>query len=104
MNTPTSEGRFDRARLIEQACDRFERGLRAGPARPDDFLGTVPEALRPELLAELRELEAYHHRAEPEPTHVAPDTPAVSHPTMRGGPPAPRVDKVKLLSPRVPGY
>ncbi len=48
---------------IDTICDRFELDLRAGkqPA-PEDFLGDVPEAIRPVLLEQLRAIAAESHK------------------------------------------
>ena len=48
---------------IDTICDRFELDLRAGkqPA-PEDFLGDVPEAIRPVLLEQLLAIAAESHK------------------------------------------
>ena len=41
------------ARQIVQTCDRFEAAWKVGPPRPEDFLNTIADTIRPALLQQL---------------------------------------------------
>jgi WD40 repeat protein/serine/threonine protein kinase len=64
--TQSESGRLspELARVLEQACDRFEAAWQAGPEpRLEDYLSAVPPALRPALLRELILLDIHYRQS-----------------------------------------